>query len=123
MARVVHFDLMVKDIDRAIAFYKAAFGWKIEKWDNPSMDYWLVDTGDPSEPGIGGGIAVGEPNFKNGDITLGVESVDDSTARVKAAGGSVTRAKTAIPGVGWMALVGDTEGNVLGLMAEDESAK
>ena len=123
MARVVHFDLQVKDVDRAIKFYTAAFGWKIEKWDNPSMDYWLIDTGDASEPGIGGGLMVGEPNFKNGDLTLGVDSVDDSLAKITATGGKVTREKSAIPGVGWMALVGDLEGNVFGLMEEDETAQ
>jgi predicted enzyme related to lactoylglutathione lyase len=33
MARVVHFDIVVPNPDRAIRFYEQAFGWKAQKWD------------------------------------------------------------------------------------------
>src|SRR5882762_1661767 len=71
MARVIHFEIPVDDADRAVAFYKNAFGWKIEKWNGP-MDYWMVNTGDEKAPGINGAI------MKRGDVktttnTLGVE--------------------------------------------------
>jgi len=122
MARVIHFDLMVPDPDRAGRFYEQAFGWKVQKWDGP-MEYWLITTGEKSQPGIDGGMSKGEPNLTGGELTLDVTSVDDAVKRVTDAGGTLAREKSAIPGVGWMALVGDTEGNVFGLMQEDASAQ
>ena len=122
MARVIHFDIVVPDPDRAIRFYEKAFDWKVRKWDGP-MEYWLIMTGEQSEPGIDGGMSKGEPDLKNGELTLDVKSVDEMVGRVTAAGGTVTREKSAVPGVGWMVAVQDTEGNVFGLMEEDASAR
>lgn len=121
MPRIIHFDITVPDMERASRFYEEAFGWKIQKWDGP-MEYWLVVTGDDSEPGINGGLSKGEPNLKNGELTLDVKSVDEMVGRVTDAGGLVTREKSAIPGVGWLVAVQDTEGNVFGLMEDDPSA-
>ena len=67
MARVIHFEIPVDDADRAIAFYKNAFGWKIEKWPGP-MDYWLVNTGDEKAPGINGAM------MKRGDVSSWVSN-------------------------------------------------
>lgn len=38
-------------------------------------------------------------------------------------GGQVIRPKMAVPGVGWMAYIKDTEGNIFGLMESDPGAK
>ena len=122
MARVYHFDLVVRDIDRASEFYSRAFDWKIEEWEGP-MEYWLVTTGDPSQPGIDGGISVGEPNMSSGQLTLQVADLEDTVAKVVAGGGKVTREKGAVPGVGWLAEITDTEGNSFGLMQEDDTAR
>ena len=35
MPRPIHFDRGVTDPARAIAFYKAAFGWTVRKWNGP----------------------------------------------------------------------------------------
>ena len=50
MARVVHFELMAKNPERAVTFYQNVFGWQIHKWDGP-VDYWLITSGDDSTPG------------------------------------------------------------------------
>jgi predicted enzyme related to lactoylglutathione lyase len=52
MPRPVHFDLGAKDPARAIAFYKAAFGWTVEKWNGP-FEYYLIKTGESREPRAG----------------------------------------------------------------------
>ena len=51
--RVIHFEIPVDEPQRAVAFYEAAFGWRISKWDGP-MDYWNVKTGEG--PGINGAL-------------------------------------------------------------------
>jgi predicted enzyme related to lactoylglutathione lyase len=121
MPRIVHFEIPAEDPERAVKFYREAFGWEIKKWEGP-MEYWLVMTGDPSEPGIDGGI------MKRGDVktvtnTIDVPALDDFIGKVEEAGGAVLAPKTAVPGVGWFAYCADTEGNIFGLMESDTSAK
>jgi len=121
MGRVIHFEIPVKEPDRAAAFYQKVFGWKVDKWDGP-MEYWMVSTGAEGAPGINGGM------LKRGNVTtttntIGVDSVDASVAAVTKAGGKLIMAKTAIPGVGYFAYCEDTEGNLFGVMQADGKAK
>ncbi len=120
MARIIHFDIAANDADRAIKFHEEVFGWKFEKWDNPSMNYWMITTGEG--PGIDGGMGLKAETEMPNMNTLGVVSVDATLEAVKANGGNVVSTKAPIPGVGWFAVIEDTEGNMLGLMEEDEKA-
>lgn len=121
MSRVIHFEIPVNDADRATAFYKNVFGWKIDKWPGP-MEYWMVNTGDDKCPGINGGI-MKRGNVQHTTNTLGVDSVDACVAAVTKAGGKSIMPKTAIPGVGYFAYCEDTEGNLFGVMQADSNAK
>ncbi len=122
MPRPVHFDIVADDPERAVGFYQSAFGWTITKWEGP-MEYWLVQTDDGSgQPGIDGGIGRRRDGDQPITNTLDVDSVDTYVAKVKDAGGTVISPKTPIPGVGWLAMCADTEGNVFGLMEADSSA-
>ncbi len=56
MGRPIHFELAALDPQRAVAFYRSVFGWDIGTWGGP-MEYYLIHTGDPGEPGIDGAIA------------------------------------------------------------------
>lgn len=120
MPRPIHFEIPADDPERAAAFYRALFGWKIDRWDGP-MDYWLVTTGTDG-PGIDGGLmkrpGPGYPVVN----TIDVPSVDDFVRKVEAHGGTITAPKMAVPGVGWLAYCADTEGNVFGIMESDPDA-
>jgi predicted enzyme related to lactoylglutathione lyase len=121
MPRIVHFEIPADEPERAVEFYRKAFGWEIKKWEGP-MEYWLVMTGDPSTPGIDGGI------MKRGDVktvtnTIDVPALDEFISKVEEAGGAVLAPKMAVPGVGWFAYCADTEGNLFGLMESDTEAK
>ena len=121
MSRVVHFEIPADDPARAVKFYEAAFGWKIQKWDGPE-DYWLAMTGEEGQPGINGAITGrGEPTTVVVN-TMDVASVDDAIARVIANGGTVLMPKMPVPGVGYLAYFRDTEGNAFGMMQNDPSA-
>lgn len=122
MPRVVHFEIAADDPERAAAFYRSVFGWKIEKWDGP-MEYWVVTTGPKEEPGIDGGLGRRSEPGAGTENTIAVDSVDEAVKKVVAGGGKVTRPKHPIPGVGWLAYCADTEGNQFGLMQDDPSAK
>ena len=121
MPRVVHFEIPADNPGRAVDFYTKVFNWKVNKWEGP-MDYWLVSTGKSEEPGIDGAI-VNKSDRGEVTDTIDVPSVDDFLAKIEANGGKTIMPKTAVPGVGYMAYFGDTEGNTFGLMQVDETAQ
>src|SRR5580693_6999300 len=79
MNRIVHFELPADNPERAVEFYKKAFGWQIQKWPGP-QDYWLVTTGADGERGINGGILRRQHPGAGTCNTVSVESVDDAVA-------------------------------------------
>jgi predicted enzyme related to lactoylglutathione lyase len=115
MGRPYHFELAADDPERLADFYRAVFGWQIDRWEGGAEDYWLVTTGD-SGPGINGGIGRKRPRFEGTTNTIGVDDVDAAVAAVERNGGSVVMPKTEIPGVGVLAYCADTEGTLFGLM-------
>jgi len=127
MPRVVHFEIHAGEPERAIQFYSKVFGWQCHKWDGP-VPYWMISTGSSDEPGIDGGLIQ-----RRGDIdgqaviayvcTVAVPSLDESIAKVEAAGGTIAVPKQAIPGIGWLAHAKDTEGNIFGMMQNDPNAQ
>ena len=127
MNRVVHFEIHAGDPARAIAFYEKLFGWTIAPWGPPGL-YWSVTTGPEGVPGINGGIVPRRGAIDGAAVlayvcTVQVESVDDAMARALSLGGSVALPKMPIPGMGWLAYFKDTEGNIVGVMNEDPSAR
>lgn len=129
MPRVSHFEIHVDDPDRAIRFYSGLFGWQFQKWDGPSP-YWLITTGPDSEPGINGGLMrrMGPPPADMQPVnayvcTTVVTDVDGFVAKALGSGATLALAKMAVPGVGWLAYVKDTEGNILGMIQMDPAKK
>lgn len=128
MPRVVHFEIHADDTDRAARFYTELLGWTITKWGGP-MDYGLVTTGADGTPGINGGLMKRQHPLGGNDgviayvCTVDVDDVDRFVARAQELGGKVALPKMPVPGVGWLAYVKDTEGNVLGMMQNDPAAK
>lgn len=122
MPRIVHFELNVKNVEKTIKFYEEVFGWKIEKWNGP-IDYWLIRTGDESEPGIDGGLGYTEEGFPQVVNTIDIDNIDEYIKKIEKNGGEIVRPKHAVPGVGWLAYLKDTEGIVTGIMQEDPEAK
>jgi predicted enzyme related to lactoylglutathione lyase len=120
MNRFTHFELVTDDLEKTAAFYRAVFGWKIEKWEGP-VDYWIVDSGDESTPGINGGLM-----FKNGPFsgtvnTVEVDDIDAAIAKVKSNGGEIIFEKNVIPSVGYLAYFKDDQGIIVGLHQADPS--
>lgn len=122
MPRVVHFGTSAQNPERAAEFYNRVFGWEFKKWEG-GVDYWMIETGEATEPGIDGGMMQrGDETPPGTIVTIEVPSVDEYIGKIEAAGGKITVPKMAIPTVGWLAYFQDTEGNTFGIMEEDESA-
>ncbi|HLN18592.1 MAG TPA: VOC family protein [Patescibacteria group bacterium] len=124
MPRVMHFDLYADKPERAIKFYTDTFGWKFDKWSDPSYpsDYWQIITGDETLPGINGGLSP-RTNVPRNTLTIVVPSVDTFIGKVVKNGGSIVIAKTAIRKVGWFSVFRDPEGEYVGMLETDMEAK
>ncbi len=104
----------------------SAGNWK----GNGPIEYWLITTGPPDQPGINGGLlrrrgpAPTQGQSVNAYVcTLEVPSVDEHENKVIAAGGKTVVPKMPIPGLGWLVYCTDPEGNIFGMMQNDPSAK
>jgi len=123
MSRVIHFEIVADDPERAKKFYEKVFEWKIKMWG--PVEYWLIDSGKEGEPGINGAIMKRTEEMKNEKTvnTISVPSVDGFMKKVKENGGKVLTPKMPIAGIGYFAYCQDTEGNTFGIMEEDKTAK
>jgi len=121
MPEVIYFDIRANDPEKAARFYKDVFDWKIKKTGNPKYP-WRIDTGDEKEPGISGGIAKRTEPTDSTALIFDVSSVHEFAGKVKASGGEIIKPKHAIPGVGYLVMCKDSEGNRFGIMQLDESA-
>lgn len=121
MSRVVHFDIMAADPDRAIEFYSTVFGWEIEPFDGEAMEYWMIRTGDDADHGIDGGLTRRQSDAPTDGpanafvCAVDVDDVDAAVDAVEAAGGVVTTDVMDVDGAGRLAYCLDTEGNQFSL--------
>lgn len=115
MGRVVHFELAAEDAERAIKFYTKVFDWSFDKWENPGSPYWLIKTGEASEMGIDGGMALKVDSLTDISNAIMVKSVDEAMTVVADNGGVMMTPKIDLGKMGAMAYFQDTEGNILSL--------
>ena len=126
---VVHFEIYANDPNKLGKFYTSLFDWTIEPI--PGMDYALIKTvetdakGMPSQSGgINGGILKRPAGYEGGGINyVNVESLEAATDRAKKLGATVMKGKTAVPGMGWFAILSDPEGNPFAIWQMDPKAK
>lgn len=111
------FEIYVQDMARAQAFYAAVFGARFSRLDNPEVEIQAFEM-DPGSYGASGALVRMEGMPSGGNSVLVYFHCEDcarEAARAQAAGGHVHKPKTGIGPYGFIALVTDTEGNLIGL--------
>ncbi|MGB5856342.1 MAG: VOC family protein [Oceanisphaera sp.] len=117
---VVWFEIYVAEMARARKFYEAVLGVTLEPADKMAEDWpemWMFP-GEDNACGASGALVKMDGISPGGGGTLVYFSCDDCTeqaGRVLANGGQVMREKFAIGPYGFIALVVDTESNMIGL--------
>ena len=115
MPRVVHFEIPADDPERTAGFYRDLFGWQAQD-AGVGFPYFLVTTGEDTEPGINGAVMGRGGTANTVTNTVGVDNLDATLAKVKELGGEVVTDIQEIPDVGTFAYCKDIEGNLFGVI-------
>lgn len=111
------FEIYVQDMPRAKAFYEAVFGTPLSPLESPSAEMWAFGM-DQATYGASGAL-VKMTGFNPGanSVLVYFHCADCAVEAQKAvqAGGTLQRPKMSIGPYGHIALVLDTEGNMIGL--------
>lgn len=107
-----HVEIPGTDLDKMKKFFTELFGWK---FDSSMPGYDTYQTGDPMQT-IGGGLWTPPDGVPRAIVNyILVPSVDAHIPKIKAAGGTIFKEKTEVPGMGWFSVFGDPEGNMWGI--------
>jgi uncharacterized protein len=112
------FEIPVKDMDRARAFYETALGYPL----TPPMDMLGMSISffpmERDVVGAGGALIKTErvePSAQGTNIYFGVDAIDPVAKRIESAGGKVCMPRTSIGEYGFILHFIDTEGNRVAL--------
>ena len=111
------FEIYVQDMPRAKAFYEGVFAVQLQKLESPDLEMWAFPMQENGK-GAMGALAKIEGCPSGGNSTLVYFTCADCAVEAKRAkekGGEVHRDKFSIGPYGFIALVIDTEGNMIGL--------
>jgi len=120
MRKIGWFDIYVADMDRAQAFYEAVLETTLTPMDDPNdPTIQMRAFGDDFVSHGAGGALVkleyAQPGPGGSMVYFACDDCEVEQGRVEAAGGSVVRPKFSIGDHGFVSIVTDTEGNMVGL--------
>jgi predicted enzyme related to lactoylglutathione lyase len=109
----VHVELNTQDLPKAKSFYSSLFDWKLDDMDmGPMGTYTMINVGE----GTGGGMMThpmpGQPSFWLSYV--GVADIHTATAKAKSLGATIIKDVTEVVGAGWLTIIMDPTGAVLG---------
>jgi predicted enzyme related to lactoylglutathione lyase len=118
--KLAHFAIEADDVERARAFYSAAFNWQFEPWGPP--EFYLIH-----EAGLHGALqkraGPSTPGRHGFECSIAVDDLRASMDKIKAAGGTLLGAPHTIPTVGELTQFTDTEGNRAVIIQYEPEAK
>lgn len=111
------FEIYVDDMERAKKFYQTVFRTTFERLNSPELELWAFPMA--MEAGGASGALVKMDGFPAGNnsvlVYFGCDDCATEAARAVEAGGRMQKPKMSIGEYGYIALVYDTEGNMIGL--------
>ncbi len=111
------FEIYVQDMKRAKKFYEKVFAVKLAKLKNPGMEMWAFPMEMKGRGCAGALVCMKDvPSGCGGTLVyFSSENCAVEEARALKAGGKLHRSKMSIGEYGFISLVHDTEGNLIGL--------
>lgn len=114
---VVHFEIPVTDMDRAMAFYEGVFGYRLTRLPVDGYDMAFFPRGDGAA-GASGALARGDvyrPSKTGVIVYFDVPDIDAVLRRAKTRGATILYKKKDIGAAGFVAEIEDSEGNRIAL--------
>ncbi len=109
----VHVELNTTDLDKAKAFYGKLFDWKMQDLPMPEGSYTMIDVGG----GTGGGMMTqpmpGAPSAWLPYVE--VSDIEAATEKARSLGATVCKDVTQVMDMGWLSIITDPTGAMLGL--------
>lgn len=113
------FEIYVQDMARARAFYEGVFTTRLEKLNSPMPDMEIYSfTMIQDQYGANGALVKMKGKSSGGNSTIVYFACQDCAveeARVEKHGGKIDKPKMSIGEYGFISLILDSEGNMLGL--------
>ena len=109
----VHVELATTDVEKAKAFYTKLFGWKLEDMPMPDFTYTLINVGEGTGGGMMKQMIPGAPSAWMAYVL--VDDIGAATQKAKSLGAKVMRDVTEVPDAGWLSIIVDPTGAMLGL--------
>ena len=103
-------DTSQPDPEAAVDFYSALFGWEFENVMPPGAGMYFLGRLRGREVAAVSAIPESAPARASWDTYVSVESADETTSKVRDAGGGVDKEPFDVPGAGRMAVLTDREG-------------
>ena len=111
----VHVELNTPDPKKAKEFYSKLFQWQLDDVENkevPGGVYTTIKVGE----GTGGGIMKQVPNGPSGWLAyVLVDDIRAATKKAQSLGAEVMKDVSEVMGMGWLSLIKDPTGSILGL--------
>ena len=117
----VHVELNTNDTAKAKAFYSKMFDWKMEDIPMDWGTYTMIGVGD----GTGGGLMKNPiPNAPSFWLSyVLVDDIEAATKKAKSLGATVCKDVTEVMDMGWLSIIADPTGAMLGLWKAKPRAK
>lgn len=108
---ITHIDIPVSDMSTATSFYSGLFGWNIAELPGfEGYPMWQAPNGIS-----GGGLAPRGDGFTQPRSYVEVDSIEETIAAAKQAGGDVAMERSPITDTSAWAVIVDPDGNHIGL--------
>src|SRR5215475_8926134 len=109
----VHIELDTKDLSKAKTFYTKLFDWKLEDVPMEMGSYTMINVGEGTGGGMMKQMIPGAPSAWLAYVL--VDDIAAATQKAKSLGAKVMRDVTEVPDAGWLSIIVDPTGAMLGL--------
>lgn len=109
----VHVELNTTDVDKAKTFYGRLFDWKMEDVPMPEFTYTMIDVGEGTGGGMLKQLMPGAPSAWLPYVL--VDDISAATKKARSLGATVMKDVTEVKDMGWLSIIVDPTGAVLGL--------
>jgi predicted enzyme related to lactoylglutathione lyase len=109
----IHVELNSTNLAKSKAFYKKLFTWKLGEMKGAEGPYTTIDVGRGTGGGMMQQLMPDTPSMWMPYVL--VDDIEKSTRKAEKLGATVMKDVTEVPGMGWLSILEDPTGAVIGL--------